>query len=154
MGGGAAAALSAAVAAALLQKLVSDRQTSRRLEAVRRECLGLVQADADAFARVIRATRGRRPVVFRRSLKRAIEVPYRVFAHAHTIHAMCRSARGRIRPQFHSDLRCADALARAAAAAARGFVATNLAWLHDPAYTATMRRRLAGASRSHGRRRA
>ena len=154
MGGGSATALSAAVAAALLQKLVQNRRTSRRLEDIRQECVELVEADAAVFARVIRATRSRRPEVFRRSLKQAIEIPYRVFVHAHTLQAMCRSAQRRIRPQFQSDLRCAQALAHAAAVAARGFMATNLAWLRDPDYTMTMRRRLRAATRSHGRRRA
>ena len=142
VGGGSAAALSAAVAAALLQKLIQDRRTSRRLERIRQECVGLVQADAAAFARVIRATRSRRPEAFRRSLKQAIEVPCRVFIHAQTIQALCRATHRAINPRFRSDLRCARALARATGESARGFIDTNLAWLDDPAYSRRVRRQL------------
>ncbi|OGX28817.1 MAG: hypothetical protein A3B78_00630 [Omnitrophica WOR_2 bacterium RIFCSPHIGHO2_02_FULL_67_20] len=141
------AALSAALAAALLEKLIHDAGTARRLRRIRRECLILIRRDADTFARVIRTTRRDERAAFRRSLKAATEIPCRVFERAELLQAACRAAQRAVRPQFQSDLRCAMAVAMAAAESARTLVLTNLAWLNDRVYTQQVERRLQAAQR-------
>lgn len=146
LGGGSVAAFSAALAAALLEKLVVNPRTVRRLRAARRECLRLIERDARLFARVIQATRASNQQAFRRALQYATEVPCRVFEHAHAIQHECREARRSVKPRFQSDLQCASAVASAAAISARTLIQTNLAWLNDRAYSRRMRRRLQSAA--------
>ena len=143
-GGGSAAALSAALSAAVAEKLTATPARRRRMQALRRACVRLGSADADAFAQVIRASRSGDRSTFVRSLKHATEVPYEVLARAHAVERACRDLARTIRPRFRSDLRCARALARAAGVSAQGFIDTNLAWLGDRGYARRMRRRLAG----------
>ena len=151
MGGGSVAALSAALSAALLEKLVVDPRTVRRLRRMWRECLALIDRDATTFARVIQATRTKNQAAFRRSLKRAIDVPRRVFEHAWAVQATCRTTERAVKPQLHSDLRCARALAHAAAESARALIETNLRWLGDPAYATRIRRQLTAAMHADAR---
>ena len=153
LGGGAATAACAAMAAALLQKLASPRSQQRALAGIRASCLRLGRQDGDAFARAVRLRRAGHTRAFRRALKQAIEVPYRVLVHTHTLETMCRRTRRTVAPQWASDLACAQALARASGRSARGFIRANLAWLGDPAHAAEVRRRLRRASRTHARRR-
>ena len=148
-GGGTVAAFSAALSAALVEKLAAQPSIRRRLQRIRQSCLQLGQADADAFADVIRATRSGSRRAFAHSLKAATEVPYDVLGHACTIEDACRRLERQIRPRYRSDLRCARALACAAGASARGFIDANLAWLRDPVYARRMRRRVAAALRPH-----
>jgi formiminotetrahydrofolate cyclodeaminase len=147
IGGGAVAACSAALAAALLEKLVHAPAASQRLRRIRRECFHLVEADARSFAAVIRTLRDNDPAVFRRSLKAATEIPYRVFVRAKGVEGACRAARRRVKPRYQSDLICATTTARGAAEAAQALIRTNLAWLNDARYAARMRRRLQSAER-------
>ena len=151
VGGGSVAALSAALAAALLEKLIHKPQTVRRLREARQECVALIRRDAETFARVVQATRTKNRPAFARSLKAATDVPCRVFERAQAVQAACRAAQREVKPQFQSDLRCAMALALAAAESARTLIQTNLAWLNDQAYTRAIRRRLQTASQRHGR---
>ena len=163
-GGGSVAALSAALAAALLEKLLGSASTplgirperaagesrgsaapARRLARIRRECFALVSRDAEAFARVIAASRSGNRRAFTRTLKSATEIPCRVFEHAQAIRVASRVAAGSIKPQFQSDLKGARAMAGAAAEGARALIETNLMWLHDHAYTSTIRSRLRAA---------
>ena len=146
-GGGSVAALCAALAAALLEKIVVQAAPARRLGKIRRQCLGLIQQDADAFARVIKITQRKDRSAFRTALKTAIDIPCRVFEHAERIQAACRAAQRTVKPQYQSDLRCALAVALAAAESARTLMHTNLAWLNDPAYTRQIERRLQTAQR-------
>ena len=134
--------MSAALAAALLEKLTPSSAAGRRFARVRRACVRLIQLDADLFADVIRAMRAGRQETFQRALKAATEVPCQVFEHAHAVQAACRSAVRTISPKFQSDVTCAQALAVAAATGARALINTNLAWLHDPAHTKRIHRRL------------
>ena len=150
-GGGSVAALSGALSAALLEKLLHEPPAIRRLRAIRRECLALIERDAETFARVIGATRTKRRGAFARALKRAIDVPCRVFEDAQTVQALCREAQRAVKPRFQSDLRCAMAVALAASESARTLIHTNLEWLNDPRYTTQIRRRLQAAGKTHGR---
>jgi formiminotetrahydrofolate cyclodeaminase len=145
------AALAAALSAALLEKLVHRSALIARLRRVRRECEALIQRDAELFARVIQATRQPDRRSFRRALRAATDVPCRVFEDALIIQRACRAARQAVKPRFQSDLRCAMAVALAAAESARTLIQTNLAWLDDPAYARGVRRRLQSASRRDGR---
>ena len=145
VGGGSVAALSAALSAALLEKLVIAPPTVRRLRLIRRQCVQLIAQDAERFARVIQATRRKHRPTFSRSLKMATEIPCRVFEHAQTVQAACRAAQRSVKPKFQSDLRCAMAVAMAAAESARVLIHTNLAWLNDQAYTRRIRRRIQAA---------
>jgi len=145
LGGGSVAALSAALSAALLEKLVFHAPTARRIQRIRRSCIGLVQRDAVTFSRVIQAIRAGERQAFRRTLKSATEVPCQVFEHAQMIRAVCRAAQRSIGPRFQSDLRCAMAVALAASESARALIDTNLAWLNDRAYTRLIRHRLQSA---------
>ena len=147
MGGGSVAALSAALSAALLEKLVVQPSTVRRLRRAWHECVGLIELDARRFAQVIAATRAKNRRAFTRSLKLATEVPTKVFEHAQMIQVACRNAQRSVKPRFQSDLRCAMAVALAASEAARTLILTNLAWLDERAYTVRMRRRLLAAAR-------
>ena len=146
-GGGSVAALCAALAAALLEKIVIQAGPARTLRQIRQDCLGLIQKDADAFARVIKVTQRKNRGAFRSSLKTAIDIPCKVFEQAERIQAACRSAQRTVKPQYQSDLRCALAVALAAAESARTLVNTNLAWLNDPATTRQIERRLQTAQR-------
>ena len=145
VGGGSVAALSAALAAALLEKLVVSPSQGKRLRAIRKECVLLIHRDAERFARVIQATRQKRRPAFSRALKTATDVPCRVFEHTQVVQAACRAAQRSVKPRFQSDLRCAMAVAMAAAESARTLIHTNLAWLNDRAYTKRVRRRLQSA---------
>ena len=145
IGGGSVAALSAALSAALLEKLVHEPRVSRRLGRIRRECVRLIHRDAETFARVIQATQRKQRQAFARALKAAIEVPCRVFEHAQAVQAACRAAQRLVKPRFQSDLRCAMAMALAAAESARTLIMTNLAWLDDSTHAKRIRRRLQGA---------
>ena len=146
-GGGSVAALCAALAAALLEKIVVQAAPARALREIRRDCLGLIQKDADAFARVIKTTQRKDQSAFRSSLNTAIDIPCRVFEQAERIQSACRMAQRTVKPQYQSDLRCALAVALAAAESARTLVITNLAWLNDPATTRQIERRLQTAQR-------
>lgn len=137
------------MAAALLEKLITDAATARRLKRIRRRCVALIDHDAATFSRAIAATRTGRRRDFTRALKRATEVPYQVFADAHAIRAIGRATRQAIKPRFQSDVRCAVALAEAAARSSETLIRTNLTWLKDRAYTAHMSRRLRKACRPH-----
>jgi formiminotetrahydrofolate cyclodeaminase len=151
VGGGSVAAFGAALSAALLQKLVHQSSTMRRLRVIRADCLRLMARDAKTFARVIAATRANRRGSFQRSLKAATEVPTRVAEQAGAIRLACRRAERLVKPKFRSDLRCARALADAADESARALIATNLAWLKDRRYANVIRRRLSAARRTHVR---
>ena len=142
VGGGSVAALGAALAAALLEKLVIQPHATRTLRRLRRECVLLIDRDAERFARVIAATRAGNHEAFRRALKLATEGPCRVYQDAQQIEAMCRIARHAVKPQFQSDLRCAMAMAAAARVSSHALIETNLVWLKDRAYATTIRRRL------------
>jgi len=145
--------LGAALSAALLEKLLCDARLARRFRRIRQDCLRLSRADAEAFARVIRATRTGNRRAFARSLKAAIEIPCTVFTHARVLEAASRTARRTVSPRCRSDVSCAQAFAQASGEAARGFIETNLAWLHDPSYTRRLRRKLGWSLRRNGRRR-
>ena len=149
MGGGSVVALTTAFAAALLEKLTAAARPAERLRRIRRDCLGLVERDAAAFARVIEATRSNDLRQFARCLKAATEIPYRLVRHAAGIQAACRMVERAISPRFRSDLRCAQALARCADASARALIAANLDWLNDAAYAKVMRRRLTLIAHRH-----
>jgi len=128
-GGGSAAASTAAVAAALLEKLLVQPARLRQLRRIRRECLRLVDRDATAFAGVIQALRSGGRERFRRALGAATAVQVTVLAHAQQVQAMSQQARRVVSPKFQSDLRCAQALAKAAADSAKTLIQTNRAWL-------------------------
>ena len=151
VGGGSVAAFTAALAAALLEKLVVKPQLVVQLKRIRRHCLWLLKQDARTFSSVIAATRANNRRGFVQALKAATEVPAQVFEHAQTIQAACRRTQRVVKPRFQSDLRCAMAVALAAAESARTLIHTNLAWLNDDAYTRKTRRRLLRASRRYGR---
>ena len=151
MGGGSVAALSAALAAALLEKLVHDPGTARRLRRIRQECVRLIRRDAETFARVILATQRKQRQAFARALKAATEVPCRVFEHAQAVQTICRAVQRSVKPRFQSDLRCAMAVALAAAESARTLIFTNVAWLDEPAYTRQIKRQLQSMTSRHAR---
>ena len=151
VGGGSVAALSASLASALLEKVVVQPAVVGRLRRIRRRCVRLIAQDAETFARVIRASRSRDRAAFRRALKTATEVPCQVFAHAQRLQGVCRAVQRSVKPRFQSDLRCAMAMALAAAESARTLIETNLAWLDDARYTKRTHRRLQMAARANGR---
>ena len=127
LGGGSVAALTVALAAALLEKLLLAAGARAQLRQIRQRNLRLVEQDAVVFARVIAATRQGRRIPFVRALRAANDIPCRVFADAHTVQALAREARRHVKPRFQSDLKCAAALAQAAATGAQALIATNVA---------------------------
>jgi len=151
LGGGSAAAVTAALAAALVEKLTVDAGVRRQVRRLRRDCTRLVQQDAAAFARVIRASRSGRREAFVRALQAATDVPCQIVEQASAVETACRRTARTIKPQFQSDLRCARALAAAAGASGRALIDTNLKWLNDPAFSRGIRRRLRNATRRPAR---
>lgn len=144
------AALTAGLAAALLEKLLAQRGRVRTFTHIRRRCLRLAHADAEAFAEVIRAIRSGRPARVRQALARATDIPREVAAHALRVERACRQAERLVSPRFRSDLECVRRLASAAAGAADGFIRANVAWLQDLAPARRVERRVrrrAAASR-------
>ena len=153
-GGGSAAALCCALAATLIEKLARQPRLAAELGAIRRRGLGLIDHDAETFARVIRslsrpprqvhsAGRGRNRPASRRALKAAIDVPRQVFRDARRLLVLSRTVRRAVSPRYRVDLDCAVAIATAAVASARGLVKTNLAWLGDPVYSRRIRKQIA-----------
>ena len=147
VGGGSVVAVGAALAAALLEKLLIRPSQAASIRRIRKACLVLADQDAVVFSRVIAATRQQDRRRFTAALKRATDVPFAVFRHACTLRVAGKQAQRSINPKFHSDLRCALALADAAGVGARTLVLTNLAWLRDARYTRQMKRRLATVDR-------
>jgi formiminotetrahydrofolate cyclodeaminase len=150
LGGGSVAALAAAMAAALLEKL--QPHPAADLRRLRLSCAKLIEEDARRFARVIDVSRRNDRRAFAQALRQATEVPCRVFEAAHRTKANARAARRFIRPKLQSDLRCATAVADAAARSAKSLIETNLAWLRDPEYTSKTRSRMRRAARAHAAR--
>lgn len=146
LGGGSVAALAIALAAALLEKLLLKPRARAQLRQIRQRGLRFVEQDGIVFARVIAATRQGRRAPFARALRAANDIPCRIFADAHMVLALTREARRQVKPRFQSDLKCAAALATAAAAGARALISTNVAWMADAAYTARIRRQLQRAA--------
>ena len=143
LGGGSVVALSAALSAALLEKLIANPVQARRLRRIRQECVALIERDARAFARVIRASRrGTSRRLFERALQAATRAPLQVFTHAQALCAAANAAERSVKPRFRSDLRCALALARASRDGAKALILTNLIWLNDASYARTVRRHL------------
>lgn len=140
-GGGSAAALGCALSAALLEKLANRAASIRSARTIRTRCARLIDDDAVTFARVIRASRRTRQA-WARALKAAIDVPVELAQHAAALIRLARTLRRDISPRYRVDLDCAVLLAHASGQAARALVATNLAWLDDPAYARRIRRRL------------
>ena len=142
VGGGSVAALGAAMAAALLEKLIGHGRSGQRLRRIRCQVTRAIEQDAKVFARVIEATRHADQRTFCSSLKAATALQVSVLQAAREVQRVGRAARRTIRPRFQSDLRCAMALASAAAASAKGLIRTNLTWLNDPLYTHRLQRSL------------
>jgi formiminotetrahydrofolate cyclodeaminase len=154
-GGGSVAAMACAASAALLEKLlnpvassraggaVTPHPASKSMRAIRATTLRLIQRDAQAFSRVIKAYYQHDKAAIRRSLKEATEIPLTIALSARRVTATARQLKPQIKPRYRSDLTCVEALATAARTAAEAFVDTNLAWLNDAAYTARVRKQLA-----------
>lgn len=130
-GGGSAAALSCALAAALMEKLASQPEAARLARAIRQRCTRLVHEDARVFAKAVQAMSSHDPRRVRRAMNAAIAVPQEVCASAQRLRRVSRQIGKTLRPNFRVDLRCADALARAAETSARALVLTNQAWLNQ-----------------------
>lgn len=142
-GGGSAAALCCALAAALIEKLARQPRLAAELGAIRRRGVGLVDGDAETFARVIRSLSRRNRPASRRALKAAIDVSRQVFRDARRLLVLSRRVRRAISPRYRVDLDCAVAIARAAGVSARALIMTNLAWLGDPVYSRRIRKQIA-----------
>ncbi|MBI3319841.1 MAG: cyclodeaminase/cyclohydrolase family protein [Candidatus Omnitrophica bacterium] len=128
-GGGSAAALSCALSAALIEKLASRPQAIRTARTIRRRCARLIDEDARVFARAVQAMSSQDRHRIRRAMNAAIAVPQEVCASAQRLRRISRQVGKALRPHVRVDLRCADALARAAGDSARALVLTNQAWL-------------------------
>ena len=130
-GGGSAAAFSCALAAALVEKLAGrtgSATTARRLRAC---CTRLIEADAQAFARVVRAGARQDRQTLRRALTVATDIPCQVGECAQQVLSIARRIRARVSPSYRVDLDCAQALARAAKQSAQALVTANRAWIRQ-----------------------
>lgn len=128
-----------------MEKLARRPQAVAAARAVRARATQLIDEDARAFSRVIRAM-SQQPRLVRPRLKAAIDVPRRVHDDAQRLLALTRGLKRSIPPKYRVDLDCAEAIARAAATSARALILTNLAWLNEPAYARRLRRQLARSS--------
>lgn len=130
-GGGSAAALSCALAAALIEKLAGrtgSAMTARRLRVC---CTRLIEADAKAFAAVVRAGARQDQQALRRALTVATDIPSQVGECAQQVLSIARRIRARVSPNYRVDLDCAQALARAAKESAQALVAANRVWIRQ-----------------------
>ena len=143
-GGGSVAALAGALAAALgvmtcrigepasqSPGAFDHRSMERRLTALREKLQGLIQADADAYASVVRAYRlpktdPARPEAISTSLRIATEVPLETAALATEVASLLRALLPQTRPAVASDLKVGLLLALAAIEGALENVKTNL----------------------------
>ncbi|MDP3722554.1 MAG: cyclodeaminase/cyclohydrolase family protein [Candidatus Omnitrophota bacterium] len=127
-GGGSAAALSCALAAALVEKLAGRTGSAIIARRLRACCTRLIEADAQAFARVVRAGARQDHRAIRRALTVATGIPSQVGECAQQVLSIARRIRARVSPRYRVDLRCAEALARTAKQSAQALVAANRAW--------------------------
>lgn len=127
-GGGSAAALSCALAAALVEKLAGRTGSAATARKLRACCTRLIEADAKAFAAVVRAGARQDRSALRRALRVATDVPCQVGECAQQVLSIARRIRARVSPRYRVDLCCAEALARAAKQSAQALVAANCAW--------------------------
>ena len=107
------------------------RSAERRLTALREKLQGLIQADADAYASVVRAYRlpktdPARPEAISASLRIATEVPLETAALATEVAALLRALLPQTKPTVASDLKVGLLLALAAIEGALENVKTNL----------------------------
>ena len=141
-GGGSAAALSCALAAALVEKLASQPSRARGGQAgrtgsaatarsLRACCARLIEADAKAFARVVRAGARQDRNTLRRALTVATDIPCQVGECAQQVLSIARRIRARVSPRYRVDLRCAEALAAAAKQSAQALAAANRVWMRQ-----------------------
>ena len=143
-GGGSVAALAGALAAALgvmtcrigepasqSPGAFDHRSAERRLTALREKLQGLIQADADAYASVVRVYRlpktdPARPEAISTNLRIATEVPLETAALATEVASLLRALLPQTRPAVASDLKVGLLLALAAIEGALENVKTNL----------------------------
>jgi len=143
-GGGSVAALAGALAAALgvmtcrigepasqSPGAFDHRSMERRLTALREKLQGLIQADADAYASVVRAYRlpktdPARPEAISTSLRIATEVPLETAALATEVASLLRALLPQTKATVASDLKVGLLLALAAIEGALENVKTNL----------------------------
>ncbi|MGH9316284.1 MAG: cyclodeaminase/cyclohydrolase family protein, partial [Thermoanaerobaculia bacterium] len=107
------------------------RSAERRLTALREKLQGLIQADADAYASVVRAYRlpktvPARPEAISASLRIATEVPLETAAHATEVASLLRALLPQTKATVASDLKVGLLLALAAIEGALENVKTNL----------------------------
>jgi formiminotetrahydrofolate cyclodeaminase len=121
---------------------VASLRARGRLRAIRRACTGFIDKDARQFARVVAAMRAGSRLRVVRELRGAIEIPCRVCEEAQGLEAASVEVERQVSPRWRADVKCAGALARAAAEATRALVEANLAWLNDPAYSRRIMGRL------------
>lgn len=142
-GGGSASAFACALAAALLEKVLNRSGAIAPIRALRTRCLTLVDLDAEAFARVVRAHRRHDRLAAGRALKDAIDIPVQIYLAAVRVRSLVKRAGPSVDAHYRSDLQCAAALASASQASARALIAANLRWLGDPLHARRVRQRLA-----------
>ena len=130
-GGGSAAALACALAAALVEKLAHRTGSALTARKLRACCASLIEADAKAFARVVRAGARQDRQALRRALRAATDIPCQVGECAQQVRSIARRIRARVSPKYRVDLDCAQALATAAKQSAQALVAANRAWMRQ-----------------------
>ena len=127
-GGGSAAALSCALAAALVEKLSGRKPAAGIARRLRVCCTKLIDADAKAFAKVVRATAKGDKMALRRALKTATDIPCQIEECSKQVLEVAQRIKLYVSPRYRVDLRCAETLARAAQQSSRALVAANRAW--------------------------
>jgi len=159
-GGGSAAAAAAAMAAALAHMVAAmsrgkknyqqfERQLSEaitRLAALREELKAAIDADAEAFQQVMRASKqaaGDGAAALSAALKKATSVPLSVAERATEIESIADSLRPITSPNMASDLKAAQALAAAARQGALANVEINLASLEDEQFKSAVKEKMA-----------
>ena len=88
----------------------------------------MIEADAQAFAQVVRAGARQDHRAIRRALTVATDIPSQVGECAQQVLSIARRIRARVSPHYRVDLDCAQALATAAKQSAQALVAANHAW--------------------------
>lgn len=136
-GGGSCAAVATALSAALIEKVAGKAQKRNRSAAplcaqariIRLRATRAIQADAQAYLRVVTASRRKNLRALVRALRSAARVPQGVAHDARTLGRLSQRLLTMSSPVWRSDVVCAHDLAQASERASLGFVYANRAYL-------------------------
>ena len=138
-GGGSCAAIAAALSAALIEKVAGKARKRHRRAAslyaqartLRLRATRAIAADADAYLRVVNASRRHDRRSLMHALRNAAQVPQGVARDAKALSRLSQRLLAISSPVWRSDVECAHDLALASERASAGFVRANQQYLRS-----------------------